>query len=42
MRQGENRKLIEMIAERLPCQVGGVEDAEDGRALSGGGAKRVI
>ena len=23
MRQGENRKLIEMICKRLPCQVGG-------------------
>ena len=43
MRQGENRKLIEMIAKRLPCQVGGgLRTVEDGRALLDVGAKRVI
>ncbi len=43
MRQGENRKLIEMICKRLPCQVGGgLRTAEDGRALLDAGAKRVI
>jgi phosphoribosylformimino-5-aminoimidazole carboxamide ribotide isomerase len=43
MRQGENRKLIEMIAKRLPCQVGGgLRTAEDGKALLDAGAKRVI
>jgi phosphoribosylformimino-5-aminoimidazole carboxamide ribotide isomerase len=43
MRQGENRKLIEMIAKRLPCQVGGgLRTAEDGQALLDAGAKRVI
>jgi imidazole glycerol phosphate synthase subunit HisF len=43
MRQGENRKLIEMICGRLPCQVGGgLKTAEDGRALLEVGAKRVI
>ena len=43
MRQGENRKLIEMICARLPCQVGGgLRTAEDGRRLLDAGAKRVI
>src|ERR1700723_2223639 len=43
MRQGENRKLIEMICKRLPCQVGGgLKTAEDGQALLDAGAKRVI
>lgn len=43
MRQGENRKLIEMICGRLPCQVGGgLKTAVDGRALLDAGAKRVI
>lgn len=43
MRQGENRKLIEMICKRLPCQVGGgLRTAEDGRLLLEAGAKRVI
>lgn len=43
MRQGENRALIEMIAKRLPCQVGGgLRSAEDGRRLLDVGAKRVI
>ena len=43
MRQGENRKLIEMIAKRLPCQVGGgLRTAADGKALLEAGAKRVI
>src|ERR1700731_4575283 len=43
MRQGENRSLIEMIAKRLPCQVGGgLKTAEDGRILLEAGAKRVI
>jgi phosphoribosylformimino-5-aminoimidazole carboxamide ribotide isomerase len=43
MRQGENRALIEMICERLPCQVGGgLKTAEDGRKLLDIGAKRVI
>jgi phosphoribosylformimino-5-aminoimidazole carboxamide ribotide isomerase len=43
MRQGENRKLIEMICGRLPCQVGGgLKTAEDGRKLLDAGAQRVI
>jgi len=43
MRQGDNRTLIEMIAKRLPCQVGGgLKTAEDGQALLDAGAKRVI
>jgi phosphoribosylformimino-5-aminoimidazole carboxamide ribotide isomerase len=43
MRVGENRKLIEMICGRLPCQVGGgLRTAEDGRGLLDVGAKRVI
>ncbi len=43
MRQGDNRTLIEMIARRLPCQVGGgLRTAEDGKRLLEAGAKRVI
>ena len=43
MRQGDNRVLIEMIAKRLPCQVGGgLRTAEDGKRLLEAGAKRVI
>lgn len=43
MRQGDNRALIESIAKRLPCQVGGgLKTAEDGRQLLDAGAKRVI
>jgi phosphoribosylformimino-5-aminoimidazole carboxamide ribotide isomerase len=43
MRQGDNRKLIEMFAKRLPCQVGGgLKTSEDGRMLLDAGAKRVI
>jgi phosphoribosylformimino-5-aminoimidazole carboxamide ribotide isomerase len=43
MRQGENRSLIEMIAKRLPCQVGGgLKTVEDGKILLEAGAKRVI
>lgn len=43
MRQGDNRALIEMIAKRLPCQVGGgLRTAEDGRRLLDAGARRVI
>src|SRR3984885_2090431 len=42
MRQGENRGLIEMIAKRLPCQVGGgLKTAEDGKILLEAGARRV-
>src|ERR1700733_919683 len=43
MRLGNNRALIEMIAKRLPCQVGGgLKTAEDGKILLDAGAKRVI
>lgn len=43
MRQGNNRSLIEMICNRLPCQVGGgLTTADDGAALLNAGAKRVI
>ncbi len=43
MRQGENRKLIEMICRRLPCQVGGgLKTVADGRLLLDAGARRVI
>ena len=43
MRQGENRKLVEMICRRLPCQVGGgLTSTEDGKALLDAGARRVI
>jgi phosphoribosylformimino-5-aminoimidazole carboxamide ribotide isomerase len=43
MRQGENRALIEQIAQQLPCQVGGgVGTVERARATLAAGAKRVI
>jgi phosphoribosylformimino-5-aminoimidazole carboxamide ribotide isomerase len=43
MRQGDNAALIEKIAKRLPCQVGGgIRDVERARALLNAEAKRVI
>lgn len=43
MRQGDNQALVEMICERLPCQVGGgLRTAGDGRRLLDAGARRVI
>jgi phosphoribosylformimino-5-aminoimidazole carboxamide ribotide isomerase len=43
MRQGDNAALIEKIALRLPCQVGGgIRTVEQARALLDAGAKRVI
>ncbi len=43
MRQGDNRALVEKIARRLPCQVGGgLRSAADGQDLLDAGAKRVI
>lgn len=43
MRQGDNRRLIQEIAQRLPCQVGGgIGTVQDAQAVLGAGAKRVI
>jgi phosphoribosylformimino-5-aminoimidazole carboxamide ribotide isomerase len=43
MRQGSNTPLIEMIAKRLPCQVGGgIRTATQARLLLDTGARRVI
>ncbi len=43
MRQGDNRALIEKIARRLPCQIGGgVRTPEQAQALLDLGARRVI
>ncbi|WP_446745281.1 1-(5-phosphoribosyl)-5-[(5-phosphoribosylamino)methylideneamino]imidazole-4-carboxamide isomerase [Silvibacterium acidisoli] len=43
MRQGDNRSLIEQIAKRLPCQVGGgIRTPEQAQGLLDAGAKRVI
>ncbi|MDE1160435.1 MAG: HisA/HisF-related TIM barrel protein [Acidobacteriaceae bacterium] len=43
MRQGDNRELVEMIAKRLPVQVGGgLKTADDAKKLLDAGAKRVI
>lgn len=43
MRQGDNAALIEKIARRLPCQVGGgVRTTGRARSLLDAGAKRVI
>lgn len=43
MRQGNNAALIQKIARRLPCQVGGgVRTAHHAQALLNAGAQRVI
>ena len=43
MRQGSNRELIEQIAQRLPCQVGGgIGSIERAREMLAAGARRVI
>ena len=43
MRQGSNRALIEQIAQRLPCQVGGgIGSIEQAREMLAAGARRVI
>jgi len=43
MRQGDNAVLIEKIARRLPCQVGGgIRSAERANVLLDAGARRVI
>jgi phosphoribosylformimino-5-aminoimidazole carboxamide ribotide isomerase len=43
MRQGSNASLIEKIAQRLPCQVGGgIRDAAQAQAILNAGARRVI
>jgi phosphoribosylformimino-5-aminoimidazole carboxamide ribotide isomerase len=43
MRQGENRALIERIAQRLPCQVGGgIGSVERAAEVLACGARRVI
>lgn len=43
MRKGDNRSLLEPIARRLPCQIGGgVRTPAQARALLDLGAKRVI
>ena len=43
MRRGDNAALIEQIAKRLPCQVGGgIRTAEQAKRLLEAGARRVI
>ena len=43
MRQGSNRALIEQIAQRLPCQVGGgIGSVERAKEMLAAGARRVI
>jgi phosphoribosylformimino-5-aminoimidazole carboxamide ribotide isomerase len=43
MRQGDNSALVEQIARRLPCQMGGgVHSVERARQLLAAGARRVI
>jgi phosphoribosylformimino-5-aminoimidazole carboxamide ribotide isomerase len=43
MRQGSNRALIEQIAQRLPCQVGGgIGSIERATEMLAAGARRVI
>ncbi|HEY1895373.1 MAG TPA: HisA/HisF-related TIM barrel protein [Terracidiphilus sp.] len=43
MRQGDNSALVQQIAKRLPCQVGGgIHSIERAQCLLDAGAKRVI
>jgi phosphoribosylformimino-5-aminoimidazole carboxamide ribotide isomerase len=43
MRQGTNRAMIEQIAQRLPCQVGGgIGSIERAKEMLAAGARRVI
>jgi phosphoribosylformimino-5-aminoimidazole carboxamide ribotide isomerase len=43
MRQGENRVLIQKLAKRLPCQVGGgIHSIASAQEMLDAGAKRVI
>ncbi len=43
MRQGDNTKLVEQIAHRLPCQVGGgIRSVEHAQRVLHAGARRVI
>ncbi|HVW76066.1 MAG TPA: HisA/HisF-related TIM barrel protein [Alloacidobacterium sp.] len=43
MRQGDNAALIEKVAKRLPCQVGGgIHTVERAQQILSAGAKRVI
>ena len=43
MRQGDNSALVEQIAKRLPCQVGGgIRSIERAREVLDAGARRVI
>jgi phosphoribosylformimino-5-aminoimidazole carboxamide ribotide isomerase len=43
MRQGDNSALVEQIAKRLPCQVGGgIHSIERARQVLAAGARRVI
>lgn len=43
MRQGDNRTLIEKIASRLPCQVGGgIHNVQRAKEVLDAGARRVI
>jgi phosphoribosylformimino-5-aminoimidazole carboxamide ribotide isomerase len=43
MRTGDNAGLVEQIARRLPCQVGGgIRSAEKARRVMDAGARRVI
>jgi phosphoribosylformimino-5-aminoimidazole carboxamide ribotide isomerase len=43
MRQGNNRTLIEQIAQRLPCQVGGgIGSVDRAKEMLTAGARRVI
>ena len=43
MRQGDNSALVEQLASRLPCQIGGgIRTADHARRLLEAGARRVI
>ena len=43
MRAGSNRKVVEQLCKRLPCQVGGgISSADEANAVLAAGAKRVV
>src|SRR2546423_962365 len=43
MRSGSNRKVVEQLCKRLPCQVGGgIGSADEANAVLSAGAKRVV
>ena len=43
MRAGSNRRIVEELCKKMPCQVGGgIGSADEANAVLGAGAKRVV